>query len=217
MCGATCVKDDRHEAGVKMLEFIIKYNITDWDNWIWIEASGKIEEMCKKAGAFNVPTRFAEVYLNPIPFTPVDEYHYERKVRGANEIKTLFGLKDKESFELIRNELNNKVLDFLERFNLNENQSMYAKYMAKKHPVYKYKSIIDYFVYLKDDEQYNEFTEQAMDILKNSILSIVEFLEDETLTKEEKYYLKMAVDEGNRVIRTSSIIKPIELSSFSAR
>ena len=45
---ATCVKDEKHTLAVKLLDMIIRYNIIHWDEWFWIEASGKIEEMCKK-------------------------------------------------------------------------------------------------------------------------------------------------------------------------
>lgn len=212
--GATCVKSDKHDIGVKLLEYIIEYNITDWDNWIWVEASGKIEEMCKNADGFNVPTKFAELYLNHIPFSPVDEYHYTRMISGKKEIKTIFGFKDEESFQIIKNDLNDKVSAFLKKFNLNEEQSVYSRYISKKHPVYKYKSIIDYFVYLKDDEQYNEFTEESIEILKNAIQIVKKFLQDTTIDEKEKYYLRIAIEEGQRVIDSSSIIKPIKVPSL---
>ena len=215
--GATCVKNNKHDAGVKLLEYIIKYNITDWENWIWIEASGKIEEMSMEAGAFNVPVKFVELYLNHIPFTPLDEYHYARMIDGNKETKTIFGFKDEESFEIIKDELNDKVSSFMKKFNLYEEQSLYSKYVSKKHPVYKYKSIIDYFVYLKDDEKYNEFTEESVQILENSIQIVKKYLEEVNFKKEEKYYLKIAVEEGQRVIETSSIIKPIMVPSLTRR
>ena len=214
--GVACTKDNKHQDAVKLLELIIEHNIVDWDKWIWIEASGKIEEKCKELGAFNVPVKYADIYLDIIPFTPIDEFHYERKITGNVETKTIFGFKDKDSFEIIKNELNNEVSNFLKKFNItieenNNPNSLYNLYLSKKHPVYKCKSIIDYFVYLKDDELYNEFTEESIEILKQAIYGVQKYIDDDSLSEKEKYYLKIAIEEANRVINTSSIIKPLQM------
>ena len=36
----------------------IEYDIQNWEEWVWIEASGKIEEIFRKYGGFNVPTKY---------------------------------------------------------------------------------------------------------------------------------------------------------------
>lgn len=210
---ATAVKNDKHLAGVEMLQLIIEHNIVDWERWIWVEASGKIEEMCKNSGAFIVPNKYVNLYLGHIPYTPIDgdEYHYERMIGGEMEEKTIFGFKDQETFIIIKEKLNNDVNEFLKKkeISLNESDDLYAEYLSKKHPVYTYKSIIDFFVYLKDDELCNEFTEEMVSELKNAMSMIEKYKKDKTLSEQEKYYLEIAIEEGERVLNTVSVFKPI--------
>lgn len=130
-------------------------------------------------------------------------------IDGKEVVKTIIGFKGEESFEIIKDELNDNVSGLMKKFNLNKERPLYSKYISKKHPVYKNKCIIDYFVYLKDDEKYNEFTEESMQILGASIQMVKKYLQDTRIKEKENYYLKIAIEEGQKVIDTSSIIKPI--------
>jgi hypothetical protein len=213
--GATCAKNDRHDAGVELLKFIIEHNVINWDKWVWIEASGRIEELCKEAKAFNVPADYAAIYLKNIPYKKIDEYHYSRYISGTQEIKTIFGFKDQDSFNIFEEEIESKINEFLDNIKkktkLSENkaQSAYQRYIEKQHPIYKYKDIIDYFVYLKDDEEYNEFPLNSLSILRNAITNVKNMLNDKTLSEKEQKYLQIAIEEGNRVINTSTTLSPL--------
>ena len=84
---------------------IIEYDIQNWEEWVWIEASGKIEEIFRKYGGFNVPTKYVKIFLRSIPFDLVDEYHYSRNIGGNMETKTIFGFKDESTFEFLKKEI----------------------------------------------------------------------------------------------------------------
>ncbi len=99
--GVACVRDDNHASAVKLLGMIMEYNITNWNQGVWFEASGKIEKMCKELGGFNVPSKYAAVYLRDIPHSIIDDYHYSRKIGGNDEIKTIYGFKSQETFDIL--------------------------------------------------------------------------------------------------------------------
>ena len=121
--GATCVKDEKHENAVKLLNLIIEYDIQNWEEWVWIEASGKIEEIFRKYGGFNVPTKYVKIFLRSIPFDLVDEYHYSRNIGGNMETKTIFGFKDESTFEFLKKEITDKVNAFINGTKINESLS----------------------------------------------------------------------------------------------
>lgn len=214
--GATCVKDNRHESAVKLLKLIIEHNVTNWNKWIWIEASGKVEAFCREANAFNVPTEFVSLYLEAIPFEPIenDKYHYKRKIKGSIETKTIFGFRDRLSFELLKEKLNKEVSDFLKKVEnkMNESEeSLLDLYLQKKHPAFRHKAIVDYFVYLKDDEQCDEFTPQMLNTLQKSIDALEGYLKNDNIDKDDAEIIEIAIDEGNRVLNTVNPLIPIKI------
>lgn len=86
-----------------------------------------------------------------------------------------------------------------------ETSSIYTEYISKKHPVYYHKGIIYYFIYLKNDELCDDFTKGMYNILKNAILSIKDYLKDDSLTNKEKYYLEISIEEGNKILENYNI------------
>lgn len=216
--GFTCVKNEQHETGVKLLELILEYNIVNWEQWIWIEASGKVEEMCKTLGAFNVPCDYAIIYLQNIPYEECDEYHYSRMIAGKKEVKTIFGFKDAETFDIIKNNLNKKVDEFLKKTQnkkggLNENQSkkeeIYQQYLQKKGDCQRYKDIIDYFIYLHEDEGINELPIESLNILRSAVDSLQEIINSSHELTIDRKYLRLAIEEGNELLTKISALYPI--------
>ena len=197
---------------------ILNDDIVNWKQWIWIEASGKVEEMCKTLGAFNVPSDYAIIYLQNIPYEECDEYHYSRMVAGKKEIKTIFGFKDAETFEIIRNDLNNKVEEFLKKTQnkkggLNENllkkEEIYQRYIQKKGDCQRYKDIIDYFIYLHEDEGINELPIESLNILRSAVDSLQEIIDTSNELIINRKYLKMAIEKGNELLTKISALYPI--------
>ena len=217
--GATCVKDEKHENAVKLLNLIIEYDIQNWEEWVWIEASGKIEEIFRKYGGFNVPTKYVKIFLRSIPFDLVDEYHYSRNIGGNMETKTIFGFKDESTFEFLKKEITDKVNAFINRTKINESLSnseeeieqIWNRFSKNENEIEKDRDIINFFVYLKDDELINEFPKECLDLLKKSITNIQRVLESGNYDiKKEKQY-RLTVEEGLRVISTSTVLEPLKM------
>ena len=83
---------------------------------------------------------------------------------------------------------------------------LHRKTQTIEHKIFK--DIVDYFVYLKDDEHINEFPEQTMNILYDAIKNIKKLLTEKEYGKREKYILELTIEEGERVIKTSTIFAP---------
>lgn len=216
--GATCIKDDRHNDAVHLLKLIFKHNITDFKRWIWIEASGKIEEICKEMGSFNVPSDYADIYLPSANIVKVDEYHYQRKIVGNLETKTIFGFKDKAAYEIIKDEQNESLANFLNSIgvtdineNLSDRDKRLQRYYGMQPAYYRDKCIIDHFVYLKDDELINEFTMESFSVLKKSLNNLSSFLKDKTMSEKDIKLISWTIEEGERVLNTSSALLPLAI------
>lgn len=214
--GLTCVKDERHDISVKLLELVLEYDIVNWEQWVWIEASGKVEEMCKKLNAFNVPTEYAIIYLKNIPYEIQDEYHYTRKIAGKDEVKSIFGFRDMEIFEILKSDLNNKVDEFLKKIQeqkLNEHMSkqeqIYQRYLERKGICQKYKDIIDYFIYLHEDELINELPKESLNILENTISSLYELVNSGEQLSIDRKIIEITIMEGKALLNKFIVLYPI--------
>lgn len=220
--GAACVRDEKHNNAVMLLEMIIEYGINNWNEWIWVEASGKIEQIFKKKGGFNVPTKYAKIFIRNIPFDDVDDYHYSRVIGGNKEIKTIFGFKDNDTFEFLRKEITDDVNTFLNGVKnekeitkeQKEIERIWNEFSKNQSQIEKNRDIVNYFVYLKDDELMNEFPKECIEKLKKSILYIQNSLKrgKYDIRKEKQY--RLTVEEGLRVIRTSTTLEPIKMNNF---
>lgn len=99
-CGA--IDGELHRQGVIGLRSIVQNDSEQPQNWNWIEASGRVEDIFNEYKAYNVPSKYAKIILKK-PVTVVDEYHYSRPI-GVNKInfvKTIFGIKNKEILNTI--------------------------------------------------------------------------------------------------------------------
>lgn len=206
--GVGTIKDNRHKESVLLLDLILKYNIDNWNEWVWVEASDKVEEMCIKNEGFNLPSEYAFLYLGNKPYKNIDDYHYIRNIDGIPTKKTIFGFKDEQSFNILKQVINDKIEDFINRKSKNiteDKENLYQEYMSQFDEIYRYKEIIDYFVYLKDDEHINEFPEEALNVLYDAIKNIKQLLTEKQYEKRVAHNMNIAIEEGERVIKTSTI------------
>ena len=68
---------------------------------------------------------------------------------------------------------------------------------------------INHFVYLKDDELINEYSEESYNLLKQAVAKAEVLLATNEYTDKEIFRYRNCIDEGHRVLRTSSILKPL--------
>lgn len=92
-----------------------------------------------------------------------------------------------------------------------EIEQIWNRFSKNENKIEKDRDIINFFVYLKDDELINEFPKECLELLKKSITNIQRVLENGNYDiKKEKQY-KLTVEEGLRVINTSPILESLKM------
>lgn len=95
-----------------------------------------------------------------------------------------------------------------------EIERIWNEFSKNQSQIEKNRDIVNYFVYLKDDELMNEFPKECIEKLKKSILYIQNSLKrgQYDIRKEKQY--RLTVEEGLRVIRTSTTLEPIKMNNY---
>lgn len=216
LVGATCVKGDMHDAAVEALKLIINYNIKHWDNWYWVEASGKFEKMCQDAGAFNVPSKYADLFIGKNSYTTVDNMHYKRTIGNTNVTKTIFGFNTQDTFNFLKDELIYDVNNFVDWVNGNlneadEHDAMLNRFARRLDDLERHLKIINHFQMLKFDENLNEYPQECFDVLRKSMAYVQNCLKNKQYGPDGESRLRICLDDARKILRTSTVLEPIKL------
>lgn len=167
--GATRETSVLHKIGILGVRKILKQDFNIPDNGYWIEASGKIEEICEETNAIPIPSEFADIIVPTKKYIIIDEWHYKAEFGNDLFIKKMFGIKDNETKQMIH-EYYKKRLDFLKK--LINNEPVNETYKRFKTNEEKYKTIVDYFIMLITEEHLYEFTPYMLTQFKNALLEL---------------------------------------------
>jgi hypothetical protein len=85
-----------------------------------------------------------------------------------------------------------------------ERDRIWAEFTKNGSEIEKLIRIINYFVYLKDDELINEFPIESYNILKKTVNNLENMLKENEYTKKELFRYKNCLDDGYRVLNTST-------------
>lgn len=166
--GATRETENLHKIGILGVRKILKRDFNIPDDGYWIEASGKIEEICEETNAVPVPSKFADTIVPLKKHIIIDEWHYKTEFGNDSFIKKMFGIKDEETKQKIY-EYYKERQDFLNELINNEPINETFKYKRFKTSEEKYKTIVDYFIMLVNEEQLYEFTPYMLKQFKNAL------------------------------------------------
>jgi len=169
--GATRKTEYLHKIGILGVRKILKQDFNIPDDGYWIEASGKIEEICNETNAISVPAKFADIIIPMKKHKIIDEYHYQALFGNDLHIKKMFGVKDKKTSQMIHNYYKERE-KFLNELINNEPISESFKYTRFKTSEEKYKAIVDYFIMLVNEEHLYEFTPYMLKQFKNALLEL---------------------------------------------
>ena len=204
--GVTCVKGEKHEAGVLLVEMIIRENIHRWNDYVWSMVSGRVEEIYKKLNGYNVKTKYLDIYLGAKKAEPLDDgYHFITKVQGKDETKTIFGIKNKDAIEQMMMEDFDTLTSFLkdsEEGFVNENRP-HNDYFKKRHPIEIAISIIYAFEDYKENYLYNEFPEKLYEKLRLNVKFVEDSIKKGKCPDELLHRAENAVSDGKRVLSTT--------------
>lgn len=218
--GITCVKNENHEPGVLLVEMIIKENIERWEDWVWAEVSGKIEKLYKKYNGFQVPDKYLEIFLTESYELDNDGYHYyhpfkndEGKLPTEQEQlrhKTIFGVKDNATFEILMEDAYGPFLEFISRVKSGKlNESVYDRYFAKLSPVEQSKLIVDKIVSMVDEEGIHELPPSIYNELQTRIRFLKNAIESGTCETNRACYIEDCITSGERALSKVTLLVPL--------
>lgn len=187
-----------------------------WDQWYWIEASSKIEEMYIQHHGYAIPNIFVPgIFPTKTLVLNDDNYHYHRTIAGEDVEgdKMLFGFKDEELKKRIEAEF---PLGFTEK--INNIKKMVLKedrYTAKISQIEAAKHIVDLFIEAYNDGVKHIGNELLIE-LKNNIDFIQNCIDNNICPKERIRAMKFAVEDGTEALDSFKQIKVFTIQDVIA-
>lgn len=220
--GITCVKNENHEPGVMLVEMIIKENINNWNDWVWCEVSGKIEELYKKNGGLQISDIYLPIFLTKRYTLVGDGYHYYHTFPDDNKnvlsekeknlrVKCIFGLKDQDTYDIMLEDAYGPLLDFIDRVNnnkLNENK-VYDRYFSKKSEIEQSKMIIDRFIEMVENEKVYELPPILYQEFYKRLVFLNNAVKNDTCPENIKEYVIECIENGKSAFDKVNILEPI--------
>ena len=200
---------------------IIKENIDNWNEWIWAEVSGRIEELYKKHGGFQVPDKYLDIYLVQSYKLDGDGFHYYHPFKDDVSLskkeeelrhKTIFGIKGQSAYEILLEDAYGPLLDFIKRVESgNLNESVYDRYFAKLSPIEQSKLIVDRIVSVVFDDGIYELPPEIYYELQTQIEALKMYLKQGLCEKERIIHIKDCIENGEKVLSLVTILTPIAI------
>ena len=83
---------------------------------------------------------------------------------------------------------------------LSPEKQIYQRYLLKKGDCQKYKDIIDYFLYLHQDELIDKLSTESLNVLENAIASLRELANSGKELSIDRKAIKMTIEEGEALL-----------------
>lgn len=99
-------------------------------------------------------------------------------------------------------------------------QQIYQRYIQKKGICQEYKDIIDYFIYLHEDELINELPKESINILEKTIFLLEKMLKNNEDLTIDKKIIEMTINEGKKLLKQITVLYinedgSIDLTNFN--
>lgn len=201
-----------HKYGVVLVEQIIQRNIKEWQEWYWVEASSKIEELYLKNNGLAIPNIYIRgIFPNKEITLNDDEFHYHRTIGGepVENDKMLFGVKDLALKEAIELDFPLGYADKIEK--IKKRILSEASYTIKLDPMEVSKLIVDMFI-----DDYNDGLTQVslknLIELRNNLKVLRKGLIFHEYPNGRHKPMKLAYDDGMEVLNNLKIIKVFHIN-----
>ena len=83
---------------------------------------------------------------------------------------------------------------------MSKQEQIYQRYLLKKGDCQKYKDIIDYFLYLHQDELIDKLPTESLNVLENAIASLRELANSGKELSIDRKAIKMTIEEGEALL-----------------
>ncbi len=174
---ATRKADPRH---IEAAEAIVQSDIEPYDNWFWVEASGKIEEFFRKHNGNPIPNYLAYKFLRK-PKRDVlklheDGVHYDR-IMSSNDTtpttKMMFGFKSAEAMRMVMQHVDN-----YEQFKIDIDEALHDLFEGDTSATDSMKSLEAASIFIqelseKHDDGFNEMLPSWREQLKAAVARLL--------------------------------------------
>ena len=83
---------------------------------------------------------------------------------------------------------------------ISKQEQIYQRYLLKKGDCQKYKDIIDYFLYLHQDELIDKLSTESLNVLENAIASLRELANSGKELSIDSKTIEMTIEEGETLL-----------------
>ena len=90
-----------------------------------------------------------------------------------------------------------------------EIEQIWNRFSKTQSEIDRNRDIVNYFVYLKDDELMSDFPKDCLDVLTKSITFIRSALEYGNYDRSKERLYRLTVEEGLRIVNTSTFFETI--------
>lgn len=181
--GITATTDDNlRELGKQAVIDIIKSDINFMNDFYWIECSGAAEHLYKKYGVVMIPNDYIQLFIgNKFDEKLDDGYHFNVKFTSSDDgdvttiKKCIFGFNNKRTYDIVKEKLDAPIKKQIEYImNCVRESSNILVHRDK----YQAAHDIVYVFYDEKCHGVNEFSEEYIDILKDSTKILEEYIKD---------------------------------------
>lgn len=85
-----------------------------------------------------------------------------------------------------------------------ETEQIWNRFRKDQSEIDRNRDIVNFFVYLKDDELMSDFPKDCLDVLTKSITFIRSALENGNYDRSKERLYRLTVEEGLRIVNTST-------------
>lgn len=223
--GITCFRNNKHEAGALLVEMIIRENIQRVKDWVWIAASGSVEQLYRKHGALQIPNEYLPLYFDEEYKLADDGFHFHYLFSGEDEnqltekekkarLKTIFGLKDKETYNELVRDAYGPLIDFLKRVDADslDERLVYDRYFVQHTRLEKAKMIADKIITKISNENFYDLPQYLYDKFEETL----NYLRGErSAGRIPEGRMRLHIDEciknAEEALNMVSVLEPLEL------
>ena len=201
---ASNIKDPRYRDAVQA---IIINDIEPYDNWYWVEASGKIEDYFKKHNGNPIPNHLVHKFLRKPKKDIVelceDGAHYKRFLSSSDiepTQKIIFGFKDKAMMDKVMSSIDNYG-----QFKIDVNSALNDLYEDEDVVSDDEKSLEAASIFIqeldeKHDEGFNEMLPSWKKQLKEAINRFLKEKRKKSISINEKAYVDANLNTAKLLI-----------------
>ena len=231
MGGFKCVgitrkfSDDRQvtELARIAVKHIIKMDISQFREYVWIECDGAIKHYWEKYGGIKIPNSylpciFKEKIMQTVSLIDGDEYDYNRVIGTGEDAKTvrkcIFGFNNPETLEKYIRDYDTSVDELMER--IRNEQAVKESFQNEYSNVVVSQEFLRSYVIDMNELQSFTLTEHELSLIRKSYDTVRHYYDSygHMLDNRSSNFMKMIVENISDLLSSYTLLKPYTLDDY---